>query len=546
MSNSVNYGSQTITASFQMNATAENLNGFFYKALPAGIYNGGLLTKTPSFTDNVTIAPMTVILNDPVTGVAIKVTTATSESSIVLSSTTPYVCLNYEWTNALNNYMAMFATDYTTLMAHPEYVVLGRGVYISGVLQSTFDYSRRDDAVIATQDANKLAFKVQPIETLPLRVYVNPGKIYYNNQYIQFPGGNVDADLPDTTLGRIDLVYVDATNAVHYLLGVDSATPAEPMFPKLGYVVAIITRGAARTAVYGNDITQIAADRQQVTDFNWGVGSNYVNASEIPIGTTITQTVTGGTSWSIANTTTIDSVVQDLITGFYDLSGVANLSVLNRHIDWGTSTGQVNASAIPIGTTITQTVTGGTDWSIGATSTMNTVIQDLITGFYDLSGVADLSILNRHIDWGTGAGQVNANAIPIIDAGSYYSTKTVEYALQKLGTLGGYSATSANTANTLVLRNGGGAFSSGGITINGVLFNGSVSASSSWTINANASFTIPAGIYMVSNSSGSQAAIEINAGGWKPIPFGMIISDGSNVRLNGPTSGSATVYYLKF
>ena len=481
MSNSVNYGSQTITASFQMNATTENLNGFFYKALPAGIYNGGLLTKTPSFTDNVTIAPMTVILNDPVTGVAIKVTTATSESSIVLSSTTPYVCLNYEWTNALNNYMAMFATDYTTLMAHPEYVVLGRGVYISGVLQSTFDYSRRDDAVIATQDANKLAFKVQPIETLPLRVYVNPGKIYYNNQYIQFPGGNVDADLPDTTLGRIDLVYVDATNAVHYLLGVDSATPAEPMFPKLGYVVAIITRGAARTAVYGNDITQIAADRQQVTDFNWGVGSNYVNASEIPIGTTITQTVTGGTSWSIANTTTIDSV-----------------------------------------------------------------IQDLITGFYDLSGVADLSVLNRHIDWGTGAGQVNANAIPIIDAGSYYSTKTVEYALQKLGTLGGYSATSANTANTLVLRNGGGAFSSGGITINGVLFNGSVSASSSWTINAGALFTIPAGIYMVSNPTSSQAGIAINAGGWVGVPFGMIISDGSSVRLYGPNSGSATVYYLKF
>ena len=43
------------------------------------------------------------------------------------------------------------------------------------------------------------------------------------------------------------------------------------------------------------------------------------------------------------------------------------------------------------------------------------------------------SVKDNHIDWGTGANQVNASGMPIIDASGYYNGEDVESALQDIG-----------------------------------------------------------------------------------------------------------------
>ncbi|GAH24626.1 unnamed protein product, partial [marine sediment metagenome] len=43
------------------------------------------------------------------------------------------------------------------------------------------------------------------------------------------------------------------------------------------------------------------------------------------------------------------------------------------------------------------------------------------------------SVKDTHIDWGTGADQVSAVDIPILDAGGYYTGAEIETALQEVG-----------------------------------------------------------------------------------------------------------------
>lgn len=488
-----------------MNANSKDFNYLLYDMLPAGIYNGGLLSKTPLFTDRVTVAPLTVLLYDSTIGVAVKVTTSTSEPNITISSTTPYVCFSYEWVDATSNYMNMFAASYDDVLLNPDWLVAGRGVYISGNLQSTFDYSRRSDAVIATHDTNKNAFRVQPVEAQPKRVYVNPGNVYFNNAYIQFPGGTADADITNTILGRIDLVVVDESNNVSFLLGTDSATPSVPTYPKLAYVVAEIHRAGGRDSIFGNEIVQINADRQQVTDFRWGVGLYDVNASEIPIGTAITQTVTGGTSWSYVNTSYIPNVLQDIVTHVADMTGIANDKVLDRHINWGvTDSTYVNSNNMPLGAAINITVTGGTNYAIADTTIIPTVFTTVIDSIVNASGIQNAAIVNRHIgtdavdttqiNWGTIGNQVYADSIPILDSGGYITATTVEGALAEIAG-STYAATSSNIPNTLVKRDSNGDFAARNITA--ATFSGAVSASTisnSSTFSLNAPMTIARGV----------------------------------------------------
>jgi hypothetical protein len=53
----------------------------------------------------------------------------------------------------------------------------------------------------------------------------------------------------------------------------------------------------------------------------------------------------------------------------------------------------------------------------------------------DGTGLEDDAIKSKHVDWGTGVGQVSAADVPIADVGTHFATDNVEAALQELGPL---------------------------------------------------------------------------------------------------------------
>jgi hypothetical protein len=63
-------------------------------------------------------------------------------------------------------------------------------------------------------------------------------------------------------------------------------------------------------------------------------------------------------------------------------------------------------------------------------------------------------------------------------------------------------------------------------------------------IGATSVYVIPAGIYMLTNSA--DVTVEVYTGGaWRLTSTGMILSDGTNMRLNNASGSGNTVYYRK-
>ena len=242
----------------------------------------------------------------------------------------------------------------------------------------------------------------------------------------------------------------------------------------------------------------ITADGVNETHIDWGSGTNQVDATSIPIDSGGTY---GGAAANVqdaleeleANSlqfktivpTTGSNVVADSATDTLTLTSdnativitgdsgndeldfdIAADAVNETHIDWGSSTNQVDATSIPIdsgGTyggsavnvqdaleELETTVSGqyafstidtpsGTDPVADSTSDTLTLAtggpititgdntSDTITFDIGANGIND-----THIDWGTGANQVSGGDIPLADAGGYFTTDDVESALQEL------------------------------------------------------------------------------------------------------------------
>jgi len=72
-------------------------------------------------------------------------------------------------------------------------------------------------------------------------------------------------------------------------------------------------------------------------------------------------------------------------------------------------------------------------------------------------GVVDITnnaVQSSDIDWGSGADQIDAGEVPIVDAGSYYTSTDVEGALQEIGTLTGGSVVNQITGGDGIVPNG--------------------------------------------------------------------------------------------
>ena len=96
------------------------------------------------------------------------------------------------------------------------------------------------------------------------------------------------------------------------------------------------------------------------------------------------------------------------------------------------------ADTLPLGATITQTVAGGgTSYAFSESDYVTDVLNTLVSRIVDLSGVSDDAVKKRHIDFGNGSNQINAQDI--------YVGQT----LTGGGPAGNYNATTQTITNTL-------------------------------------------------------------------------------------------------
>lgn len=373
---SVNLGNQLITFQYNQQATSATFNRLLYDALPAGVYDGLELSKPEPTLNRVSISPGTVVFRDPsyneltddsipqtlVEGISVKIQFTTSITDIEVTSTTPYVVMNYVWQNVSGNYANIEVKAFSDIEPDAD-VIIGRGCFVGGALQETFDYTRRDEPAMVRNEARQDGLRVLPDETgaNSQRVYVTPGEIVVNNHRVKWEGTKTPSDgtspendgyspkFSNTSAGEIrtDLLYLTYEGDLDTLEGGGLGGDAPP-YPKQGVVLAEIRRGADRNTVNGNEIYRLDPTYHASNNLVWGTGSNEVDSREIPIGSDINIAVTGGTDFSIDSTVNVRDAIEGLGQNLFSGAGIQNDSVKERHIDWGTSTGQVNAVDMPL------------------------------------------------------------------------------------------------------------------------------------------------------------------------------------------------------
>ncbi len=133
---SVNIGQQTITWKYGEDLIASEINKWLYKIIKKGIYDGGLVSIASG--DTVNIAPMKVICETNLNqAIAIK---TDDTVQLEISESTPYITCQFNWVNAVANYMDFTAKSEGSLLSTD--VIIGKGVYIGGVL-TDIDYRER-------------------------------------------------------------------------------------------------------------------------------------------------------------------------------------------------------------------------------------------------------------------------------------------------------------------------------------------------------------------------------------------------------------------
>ncbi len=333
------FGAQSMSFDYKSDTSAQTFNKLNYGLFEKGIYSGGLLTYISS--SRVEIETFTIYAIDSVVELGVRIDTS-DVISLEVSDATPYIILRFAWANIANNFADALAVSFGSIL--PDDIILGRCIYSSSVLTTTFDYSRRDSAIIADSILTKNNLIAIPTEPYTSRVYINSGTFTNSDKIINVSGGLSPSIAFPVTLGRIDLVWIDDDGAIQIDEGVDSGSPvAKPYSSRR--VLAELRFGAGATYITGADIINVEATSTQEAD-------------SVLLGVPVVSTPTGGTSTSLSATSTVSEALEEVFARLIDSSGVQNDSIDSRHyadnsideahINWGASATQVNAGDVPI------------------------------------------------------------------------------------------------------------------------------------------------------------------------------------------------------
>jgi len=135
----------------------------------------------------------------------------------------------------------------------------------------------------------------------------------------------------------------------------------------------------------------------RAADIDFGVAVGDVDGDVLPLGTAVTSSPTGGTATNLANSSFVRAAIQEVLNRLIDLSGVGNIAVKARHIDFSVAAGDVDADILPLGTIVSSSPTGGTATNLAAASFVRAALQEIFNRLITLTGVSNLAVLTRHI-----------------------------------------------------------------------------------------------------------------------------------------------------
>jgi len=252
-----NFGGQALSFDYKAPGKSETFNKLLYQLFPTGIYDGGLLSYSDS--THIDISPFTAYIVDSINEVGVRVQTSLL-INLSVSAGSPFIIARFSWSNVENNYVDILATDFGSILA--DDLIIGRCVYLGGILQSSFDYTRKSKPIVSELKMNEAYLSVIPKEPYTNTVYVNAGNLIVGGNLINFAGGDSPA-MSDTdgVNGRIDLVYIDSNGNIKVLEGIPAVSPAIPSFPS-GIVLAKITRPVNSTYITGAMIERITPVRE--------------------------------------------------------------------------------------------------------------------------------------------------------------------------------------------------------------------------------------------------------------------------------------------
>lgn len=267
--NSIDYGSQTLSFDFREEARAVKFNKLFYNLLPYGIYHGLALARRSDTSVAVTHGTVIIPSNNG-DDTATKIDTAEDQLINFADSVgggcninKPFVILRFGWSDVEDNFMEIIKAAFDDILETD--IIVGKvnfeqknGKWVVGT-NGSFDLSKRQVVIFKNLEQIKNLFQVKPTEPASNKVSVSGGVLVTSKGKIVVPSTTIPDDGIEatTSLGRIDIVALDTEGKFHYLKGTPAVAPKAPAY--LNYkVLAEIKLGTNQSIVNGLNIQQVS------------------------------------------------------------------------------------------------------------------------------------------------------------------------------------------------------------------------------------------------------------------------------------------------
>ena len=254
---STNFGSQIKTVGIQSESSAYTFNVRNLDIIPTGVYEGGILTV---YSDNYCqISPLVAEIKDSYGIQQVRVQTQVTIELELTETTAPYVIMR--WVRGLTpetDYIDFFAGSILDFSVG-TYLVLGKGVFVGGVLTS-FVYFEQTSGVAdwRRSEPHSLPYNSLRIEAVPSN-YPQRGVFVHSGYVPNLNGGNIEGFLG---VG-FQFVSIPTGATANYVLSVNRSVS-----PTAGFI-SVLATGFSSTYSLPDASTVVIGELRDIPTSGW-------------------------------------------------------------------------------------------------------------------------------------------------------------------------------------------------------------------------------------------------------------------------------------
>lgn len=233
--------SATKSLDYNAQGKAININKIGYKVTGKGIVEGGTLTKVDVST--VRLSAFVAILYDPTWELSVR-EESVATADVGVDPTNCFLIMRENWEELTGSFPQLISTDEASILDTD--VIIGRAIFIGGVLQTVFDYTQRDTHEIALDRRTEL--RITPVVVAGVYqnyVAISAGTYMIDNVAYTYAGG-VSGPF-GASLG-VQSVHIDTGGTISVVAG-----DQRQMYGKF-YLGQVVKTNATR--ITGNEIAQ--------------------------------------------------------------------------------------------------------------------------------------------------------------------------------------------------------------------------------------------------------------------------------------------------